>query len=122
MKRILSLVIVGILLFALIPVPAFGEYEGAPSSPLSRQTQTAKPTHPDPPGELMIVDALIMRPLGVAACIVGMVGAFLSWPFAATSNSPNPVGRQLLVKPFRWTFERPLGQMDYPDSTDDHGM
>jgi hypothetical protein len=122
MKRILSLLVIGTVVVAVMTAPAFGEGQGVPSSPLSRQGETVKSAPSDPPGELMIADALIMRPLGLAACVVGLVGAFVSWPFTATSNSPDPVGRQLLIKPFKWTFQRPLGQMDYGDSVDDTGL
>jgi hypothetical protein len=123
MKKMLSLMVIGTLLMALIHVPAFGGDESAPSSPLSSPTRAAaSPPHQDPPGELIIADVLFLRPAGMVACVVGVVGAFLTWPFAATSNSGDLVGRQLMIKPFRYTFERPLGQMDWPDSTDDTNL
>jgi hypothetical protein len=122
MKKMLSLLVVGTLFVALIHVPAFGGDESTPSSPLSSRTMTADRPHQDPPGELIIADVLFLRPAGMVACVVGVVGAFLTWPFAATSNSGDLVGRQLMIKPFRYTFERPLGQMDWPESTDDTSL
>lgn len=122
MKKMLSLLVVGTLLWAIVAAAVAGEYEGAPLSPLSSQNQAADPTYRDPPGELIIADVLFLRPAGLAACVVGLVGAFLTWPFAATSNSGDLVGRQLLIKPFRYTFERPLGQMDWPESADDTSL
>lgn len=61
----------------------------------------------------MILDALVVRPFGLAACAVGLVGALIVSPFAATSESGPTAGQELLVKPFEFTFKRPLGQFDY---------
>ena len=122
MKKMLSLLLIGTFLLAVTNVPACGAGDLAPSSPLSGRISDPSPTHQDPPGELIIADVLFLRPAGLVACVIGAVGAFLTWPFAATSNTPDRVGRQLLIKPFRYTFERPLGQMDWPESADDTSL
>jgi hypothetical protein len=68
----------------------------------------------DPPGELIIADALVLRPLGVVASVVGLVSASIfAFPWAATSNSYDRVERELIQKPFDYTFCRPLGDVDY---------
>jgi hypothetical protein len=68
----------------------------------------------DPPGELIIADALVMRPLGIVACAVGLISASIFVvPWAATSNSYDRVERELVKKPFDYTFTRPLGDIDY---------
>jgi hypothetical protein len=122
MKKMLSLLVVGTLLLALTNVPAFGADEGAPSSPVASQNRNVGSVHQDPPGELIIADVLFLRPAGLVGCVLGMVGALVTWPFAATSNSGDLVGRQLMIKPFRYTFERPLGQMDWAESEDDTNL
>lgn len=122
MRKMLSLLLIGTFLLALPQVPVCGAGDAAPSSPLSGKASAPGPSRNDPPGEMIIADVLFLRPAGLAACVVGAVGAFLTWPFAASSNSGDPVGRQLLIKPFRYTFERPLGQMDWPESTDDMNL
>jgi len=118
MKQILSLLLIGTLLLTLTTLPAAGQDEAAPSSPLSKQAGTGYSQRQDPPGELILADILFLRPAGLAACVVGLAGAFLTWPIAATSNSGDRVGRQLIQKPFKYTFERPLGQMDYSGDED----
>lgn len=113
MKRILSLLVIATILLTLTNIPAWSFSDEAPSSPLATMADEPAPAHRDPPGELMIADALIVRPIGIVACVVGLAGALVTWPFAATSNTPDPVGRELLQKPFSYTFERPLGQFDW---------
>jgi hypothetical protein len=66
-----------------------------------------------PPGELILVDALVMRPIGIAACVIGLAGALVTIPFAAASNSQDRVAQSLIVQPFEYTFKRPLGTMNY---------
>jgi hypothetical protein len=122
MRKMLSLLLIGTFLLTLANVPAYGADDTVPSSPLSGRNTDSNPTRQDPPGELIIADVLFLRPAGVVACVVGAVGAFLTWPFAATSNTGDRVGRQLLIKPFRYTFERPLGQLDWPESADDTSL
>jgi len=122
MKKTLSLLVVAALLLALVPAPAIGVDDAVPSSPLSRSAPAEDPSRSDPPGELIIADVLFLRTAGLVACVIGAVGALVVWPFAAASRSENVVCRQLLVKPFRYTFERPLGQMDWPESADDPSL
>ena len=56
--------------------------------PLSGRTiGSPDPPHQDPPGELIIADVLFLRPAGMVACVVGAVGAFVTWPFAAITNT-----------------------------------
>jgi len=58
---------------------------------------------------LSVADAVIVRPLGIAA--IGIGGAFfvVSLPFSLTSGSVKQTGDTLVGEPFRFTFTRPLG-------------
>lgn len=58
----------------------------------------------------VIIDVLIMRPVGVAACIVGLVAALIAMPFAVPSGSTDKVYRALIEDPFNYTFKRPIGK------------
>jgi hypothetical protein len=58
----------------------------------------------------VIYDVLIMRPLGLAACIVGLAAAVVALPFAIPSGSTDKVYQALIVDPFHYTFKRPLGK------------
>ena len=66
-----------------------------------------------PSGESVIADAVIVRPVGIAAMVVGVAGAIVALPFAATSNSMDTIKQALILKPFDYTFRRPLGDFDY---------
>ncbi len=118
MRKILSLYVIGTFVLASMTVPPCSAEEEAPVSPVSpvssvsTMADTPRPANQDPPGELILADVLFLRPAGLAACVVGMVGSLVVLPFAATSNSVDRVNRQLLIRPFQYTFERPLGQMD----------
>lgn len=65
----------------------------------------------DPSGEAIIFDALILRPLGIASMAAGLGGAIVSAPWAESSCSWDVVQRQLLEKPFNYTFCRKLGNI-----------
>lgn len=62
-----------------------------------------------PDGGIMLADVLIARPIGMAACAVGLVGTVLALPFAAFSGSMNAVAERLVVETFAHTFQRPVG-------------
>jgi hypothetical protein len=85
---------------------------------MAAEAQTRAPTsdrltvRDDPPGELILADALIVRPVGIVACIVGAVGTVLISPFTASTGSYDRVEEELLRKPAEFTFKRPLGEMD----------
>lgn len=57
----------------------------------------------------MVVDAVVMRPLGLAATIVGTVLTVVALPFTIPSGSVESSARELIVKPAEYTFQRPLG-------------
>jgi hypothetical protein len=65
----------------------------------------------DPPGEAIIFDAVIMRPLSLASMVLGLAGTVVSAPWATTSCTWDRVHRQLLMKPYMYTFCRPLGNL-----------
>lgn len=67
----------------------------------------------DPPGEMILADVLILRPLGIASQIVGVAGSIISLPWAASSCSGCLVQKRLLQEPFEYTWCRKLGDVDY---------
>ncbi|GBE03709.1 hypothetical protein BMS3Abin09_00627 [bacterium BMS3Abin09] len=63
----------------------------------------------------IIIDTLLLRPLGIVSTVFGGAFFVVSLPFAAITSS---VGKsyELLVKdPFEYTFRRPLGQIRKSD-------
>lgn len=63
-----------------------------------------------PTGEAIAGDILFVRPLGLAATVLG-VGIFVfSLPFTLPSGSVGTAARALIGEPAQYTFARPLGQ------------
>ena len=62
----------------------------------------------------MVVDAVVIRPLGLATTLIGVVLTVVALPFTIPSGSVESSARELIVKPAEYTFKRPLG--DFSDS------
>lgn len=59
---------------------------------------------------LMIVDALVMRPATFGATLLGSVAFVISLPFSATGGNVAEAKEKLIMEPWRYTFDRPLGK------------
>jgi len=87
---------------------------------LAADNSTPQPKH-SPSAETMIVDGLILRPLGIAATAIG-TGVFLATlPFTALGGNTDQAGRKLVADPAKYTFGRCLGciskdQFPYKDN------
>ena len=68
----------------------------------------------EPPGDYIFFDTFLLRPLGLVSMGVGLVTAAFSMPWAATSCTTGRVERELIQKPFQYTFTRPLGDIEDP--------
>jgi len=60
--------------------------------------------------ENMVADALIVRPLGIVATILGAGLFVISLPFSALGKNVKEAGQKLVVAPAKFTFTRPLGE------------
>ncbi len=67
----------------------------------------------DPTPEGMIVDFVLLRPLGIVATAVGTVFFIVSLPFSVPTGSAGKAFHKLVGEPASFTFARPLGQVDY---------
>ena len=63
-------------------------------------------------GGAMIADALIARPLCLAATIVGSAFFVVSLPISLATGSADRARDALVVTPAKATFSRPLGDLD----------
>jgi len=64
-------------------------------------------------GEKMVLDAVVLRPIGLVTTVAGMAVYTVSLPFSLLGGN-EPAAREHLVKdPARYTFKRPLGELDY---------
>ena len=57
----------------------------------------------------MAGDALVVRPLGLCATVIGGALFIVSLPFSALGGNTGPAYESLVVDPFEFTFNRPLG-------------
>jgi hypothetical protein len=60
----------------------------------------------------MVADALVVRPLGIAATVVGFTLFVISVPFSALGRNVGEAWQGMVVYPAKFTFARPLGDFD----------
>jgi hypothetical protein len=73
-------------------------------SPLLAQTAS-------PSGSDMFVDLVVTRPLGLLGVVAGSAAFVVALPFTIPSGSVDRAAEELVKKPFRYTFKRPLGEL-----------
>jgi hypothetical protein len=73
----------------------------------------AQPKNPDEDTNAgaVIVDFACIRPLGVAATVLGSVLYVLTAPFAAAGGNTDQTAEVFVKNPAKFTFERPLGHL-----------
>jgi len=64
----------------------------------------------EPNGGEMFVDAVVARPLGLFAMVVGTATFIISLPFTLPSHSADAAAKMLVSSPTQFTFKRPLGR------------
>ena len=55
------------------------------------------------------VDILLVRPVSLAATVVGTAVFIVSLPFSIPSQSVGSTAQTLIAEPFNYTFTRPIG-------------
>jgi hypothetical protein len=63
----------------------------------------------------MLVDVVVVRPLGLVTTVAGAALSVIALPFTLPSGSVNASVQALVVEPARYTFGRPLGEFDSGD-------
>src|SRR5574341_750177 len=66
----------------------------------------------DVSAEAILVDGLVLKPAGVLATLVGSAAFVVTLPFSVPTRSVDKAAQKLIVDPARYTFIRPLGQVD----------
>jgi len=64
----------------------------------------------DPSGGEMMYDVIVVRPIGIAATVVGSVFYVISLPFSLLGQNSGQAGEALVKEPAAYTFKRPLGE------------
>ena len=67
----------------------------------------------DPSGSMMMADLVFVRPIGIAATIIGSVFYVVTLPFSLLGGNPGEAGEALVKDPAAYTFKRPLGEFWY---------
>ena len=65
----------------------------------------------EPTGEAMLADALLIRPVMLAASIFTTATFIVTMPFYALGGNIGDAADELVSKPFAYTFIRPLGEI-----------
>jgi len=99
-KKSLVLLIAAVLLFTWAASPALA----------SEKQYTAGE---DRNAVSMMFDLVVLRPLGLAATVVGTAFFIVSLPFSALGGNTGEAANKLVVAPAKYTFSRPLGAEDY---------
>lgn len=74
--------------------------------------QRAEPVTGDR-GTDMAVDLILVRPLGIAATVIGTAGFLIALPFTVPTGSAGETAREWIGAPLEYTFNRPLGDFDH---------
>ena len=64
----------------------------------------------EPSGGAMVYDFLVVRPIGLAATVLGSAFWLVSLPFSASGDNLDAATEELVKKPAAYTFKRPLGE------------
>ncbi|MGD8880861.1 MAG: hypothetical protein PVI82_03150 [Desulfobacterales bacterium] len=64
----------------------------------------------EPGGGAMIYDMVVIRPIGLAATVIGSVFWLVSLPFSASGDNFDTATEKLVKEPAAYTFKRPLGE------------
>lgn len=63
-------------------------------------------------GTDMVLDLLLVRPIGAVGLVIGAAVFVVSLPLTVPTRSTLEVGREIVGKPFEYTFYRPLGDFN----------
>jgi hypothetical protein len=70
------------------------------------------PRSDDVSAEAIIADGLLLRPAGIVATLLGTVVFVVTLPFSIPTKSVDKAAQKLIVDPAKYTFVRPLGQIE----------
>lgn len=84
----------------------------APAQPAEVRSADQSRRTVDP--AIVAADALVVRPVGFAATVVGAAIYVVALPFAAISGDVKSPGKSLVGAPASFTFRRKLGDFDTP--------
>jgi ABC-type uncharacterized transport system permease subunit len=66
----------------------------------------------DASADSMLFDLVLVRPVGIAASVVGQVLFVVSLPFTLLGGNVGEAAKKLSWEPVKYTFARPLGKFE----------
>jgi hypothetical protein len=99
MRTLKSRLLIHVLALCLAVAPSFGW--------ASHDYQMSEPS-----GEQVLADAVIVRPVGLVATVIGAFVFVISLPFTIPSGSVGTAAKTLVGAPANFTFVRPIGEFD----------
>ncbi len=103
MRRFTRHKIIICLIAALVMLPVASTYAAV------ADTQLAKPEEAPSLGSVG-ADLLVVRPLGLASSVLGLVGYVVTLPFSIPGGNNDAVWDNIVVDPVGYTFKRPIGE------------
>ena len=102
MAKIAKIIVISALFFVMIlPVNS------------SMAAEYATHHHTDKPsGAAMLVDGVVIRPLGIVATLIGSAVFVVTLPFSFFGDNVADAAQSLVKDPAKMTFVRPLGEFD----------
>ena len=95
-KRIISAcVVLAMCLSFTCPVFAAGQAQRSSSKPSA---------------SAIAADIVFLRPIGLIGTILGTCGFIVTLPVTIPLKKVDAIGQDLVIAPFHYTFERPLGK------------
>lgn len=67
---------------------------------------------PAPSAAAMTLDMAVVRPISLAATVLGTGLFIVSLPISALGHNTGAAGERLVAEPAKYTFARPLGNFD----------
>lgn len=103
MAKIAKMILVATLFFVMI----------LPVSPLmAAEYSTQYQVVDKPSGAAMLIDGIVIRPLGIVATLIGSAVFVVTLPFSFLGDNVGDAAQSLVKEPARMTFVRPLGEFD----------
>jgi hypothetical protein len=79
------------------------------ASPALAQNPSVREIQPS--AEAMTADVVLLRPVGIIGMAIGAAVYVVSLPFAWLGDNMDEAADELIVKPAKYTFSRPLGNI-----------
>jgi hypothetical protein len=83
-----------------------------PTNLLIASAQAADGAGHPPSAGAMLVDGVVIRPLGIVATLLGGATFIVTLPFSALGGNVDEAAHMLVVNPAKMTFKRPLGEFE----------